>query len=152
MAGLVAPPNMGIYNASKHAVVALTETLYQDLALVTDQVGASLLCPFFVPTGISDSARNRPQDAAQERPTTSQLIGQAMMGKAVGASKVTAADVARKVFDAVSTGQFYIFSHPQALGSVQSRMEDVLQSRNPSDPFAARPELGEQLRAALRAA
>ena len=151
MAGLVAPPNMGIYNASKHAVVALTETLYQDLALVTDQVGASLLCPFFVPTGINDSARNRPQDVAQARPTTSQLMGQAMMGKAVSASKVTAADVARKVFDAVATGQFYIYSHPKALGSVQSRMEDVLQSRNPSDPFAAKPELGEQLRAALRA-
>lgn len=151
MAGLVAPPNMGIYNVSKHAVVALTETLYQDLALVTDQVGASLLCPFFVPTGIHDSARNRPQDGARDRPTTSQLVGQAMLGKAVSASRVTAQEVAHQVFDAVARGQFYIFSHPQALGSVQSRMQDVLQSRNPSDPFAARPELGEQLRAALRA-
>ncbi|MGV2589890.1 UNVERIFIED_CONTAM: SDR family NAD(P)-dependent oxidoreductase, partial [Salmonella enterica] len=46
MAGLLTPPNMGIYNVSKHAVVSLTETLYQDLALVTDQVGASVLCPY----------------------------------------------------------------------------------------------------------
>ena len=43
MAGLLTPPNMGIYNAAKAAVVSLTETLYQDLGLVTDQVGASLL-------------------------------------------------------------------------------------------------------------
>ena len=51
---------MGVYNVSKHAVVSLSETLYQDLRLVTDQIGASVLCPFFVPTGISASERNRP--------------------------------------------------------------------------------------------
>jgi NAD(P)-dependent dehydrogenase (short-subunit alcohol dehydrogenase family) len=62
MAGLVNAPNMGVYNVSKHAVVALSETLYQDLALVTDQIGASVLCPFFVPTGISQSHRNRPAE------------------------------------------------------------------------------------------
>ena len=45
MAGLLAAPNMGVYNVSKHAVVALSETLYQDLQLVSDQVGASVLCP-----------------------------------------------------------------------------------------------------------
>ncbi|MEY4303315.1 MAG: putative oxidoreductase SadH, partial [Pseudomonadota bacterium] len=53
MAGLLTAPNMGVYNVSKHAVVALTETLYQDLKLVSDQVSASVLCPYFVPTGIS---------------------------------------------------------------------------------------------------
>ncbi|MGI9218637.1 MAG: SDR family NAD(P)-dependent oxidoreductase, partial [Hydrogenophaga sp.] len=46
MAGLLTPPNMGIYNVSKHAVVSLSETLYQDLKLVTDQVSASVLCPY----------------------------------------------------------------------------------------------------------
>jgi NAD(P)-dependent dehydrogenase (short-subunit alcohol dehydrogenase family) len=69
MAGLLTPPNMGIYNVSKHAVVSLTETLYQDLSLVTDQVGASVLCPYFVPTGISQSHRNRPADLAGRKPT-----------------------------------------------------------------------------------
>jgi NAD(P)-dependent dehydrogenase (short-subunit alcohol dehydrogenase family) len=85
MAGLVNAPNMGIYNVSKHAVVSLSETLYQDLALVTDQISASVLCPFFVPTGISQSHRNRPtdEDEASSKPTRSQLIGQAMSDKAV---------------------------------------------------------------------
>ena len=150
MAGLLNAPNMGIYNVSKHAVVSLSETLYQDLRLVTDQVRASVLCPYFVPTGISQSHRNRPQDMAIDRPTKSQLIGQAMSDKAVSSGKVTAAEVAQKVFDAAAQGQFYIYSHPKALASVQTRLEDVVMGRNPSDPFEARPELGAQLRAALR--
>ena len=152
MAGLLTPPNMGIYNVSKHAVVSLTETLYQDLHLVSDQISASVLCPYFVPTGISQSHRNRPADKPADKPTASQLIGQAQSDKAVGSGKVSAADVAQKVFDAVASDQFYIYSHPQALGNVQSRMEAIVQGINPPNPFAARPEVGEGLRKALREA
>ena len=151
MAGLLTPPNMGIYNVSKHAVVSLTETLYQDLHLVSDQVSASVLCPYFVATGISHSERNRPTTLAADKPTASQLIGQAQTDKAVGSGKVSAADVAQKVFDAVASDQFYIYSHPHALGNVQSRMEAIVQGINPPDPFAARPDVGEKLRAALKA-
>ena len=150
MAGLLTPPNMGIYNVSKHAVVSLTETLYQDLRLVTDQIGASVLCPYFVPTGIHRSERNRPGDLAAEKPTRSQLIGQAMSDKAVSSGKVTAAEVAQKVFDAIAADQFYVFSHPKALGNVRSRMEAIVDIRNPPDPFLERPEVGEQLRTAMR--
>ena len=149
MAGLLNPPNMGIYNASKHAVVSMSETLYQDLALVTDQVSASVLCPYFVSTGIGQSGRNRPGGEAGP-PTRSQRIGQAMIDKAVGAGKVTAPQVAQKVFDAVAEGRFYIYSHPEAIGAVQTRLEDVLQARNPTDPFAHKPALGASLRKALR--
>ena len=152
MAGLLNAPNMGIYNVSKHAVVSLTESLYQDLSLVTDQISASVLCPYFVPTGISQSHRNRPADMPAEKPTQSQLIGQAMSDKAVSSGKVTAAEVAQKVFDAIQAGQFYIYSHPKALGNVQQRMEAIVMGSNPPDPFAARPEVGQQLRQALRAA
>ena len=150
MAGLLNAPNMGIYNVSKHAVVSMSETLYQDLALVTDQISASVLCPFFVPTGISESHRNRPEGTHASRPTRSQLISQAMSDKAVSSGKVSAAEVAQKVFDAVATNQFYIYSHPKSIGSVQVRMEDILLSRNPTDPFAHKPELGVDLRKALR--
>jgi NAD(P)-dependent dehydrogenase (short-subunit alcohol dehydrogenase family) len=153
MAGLVNPPNMGVYNVSKHAVVSISETLYQDLSLVTDQVRAHVLCPFFVATGISQSSRNRPKELANPttKPTRSQLIAQAMTDKAVGSGKVTAAMVAQFVIDAVRDDRFYIYSHPKALGSVQTRMEDVLQRRNPTDPLKDVPEMGAQLRAALRA-
>jgi NAD(P)-dependent dehydrogenase (short-subunit alcohol dehydrogenase family) len=151
MAGLLNAPNMGIYNASKHAVVSMSETLYQDLALVTDQISASVLCPFFVSTGISQSHRNRPADSVPDQLTKSQLIGQAMSDKAVGSGKVSAADVAQKVFDAIAANQFYIYSHPKAIGSVQVRLEDIMLGRNPTDPFSHKPELGVELKRALRA-
>jgi NAD(P)-dependent dehydrogenase (short-subunit alcohol dehydrogenase family) len=152
MAGLLNAPNMGVYNVSKHAVVSLSETLYQDLSLVTDQISASVLCPFFVSTGISQSHRNRPTDLRGSKPTQSQLVGQAMSVKAVSSGKVSAADVAQLVFDAVAANQFYIYSHPKAIKSVQTRLEDIVQTRNPTDPFDGKPELGQQLKDALRAA
>ena len=150
MAGLLNPPNMGVYNVSKHAVVALSETLYQDLSLVTDQIGASVLCPFFVATGIGQSHRNRPAELDGGQATKSQLIQQAMTGKAVSSGKVSAADVAQLVFDAIQANQFYIYSHPKSIQSVQTRLEDIVQARNPTDPFADKPEIGQQLRTALR--
>jgi len=151
MAGMLNPPNMGVYNVSKHAVVSLSETLYQDLSLVTDQVHASVLCPFFVPTGISQSHRNRPAELAAAKPTKSQLISQAQSDKAVSSGKLTAADVAAMVFDAIDHNRFYIFSHPQALAGVQTRLEDVMLLRNPTDAFVDKPEIGAALRAKLRA-
>ena len=151
MAGLLNPPNMGVYNVSKHAVVSLSETLYQDLSLVTDQISASVLCPFFVATGIGRSHRNRPTGLDAEKPTKSQLIQQAMTGKAVDSGKVSAADVAQLVFDAMASRQFYIYSHPKAIKSVQTRLEDIVQARNPTDPFADKPQIGQQLKDALRA-
>ncbi len=152
MAGLLNAPNMGVYNVSKHAVVAMSETLYQDLALVSTQVHAHVLCPFFVPTGIHQSERNRPAEFADAslKPTRSQLIAQAMSDKAVTSGKVTAAEVAQFVFDAMDANRFYIYSHPKALASVQVRLDDVVQGRNPTDPFAAKPEIGQALRARLR--
>jgi NAD(P)-dependent dehydrogenase (short-subunit alcohol dehydrogenase family) len=152
MAGLLNPPNMGVYNVSKHAVVSRTETLYQDLSLVTDQISASVLCPFFVPTGIHQSQRNRPGalSANGVAPTKSQRIAQAMTAKAVESGKVSAAQVAGLVFDAMRKKRFYIYSHPKALASVQTRLEDIMLARNPTDPFVDKPQIGAELRAALR--
>jgi NAD(P)-dependent dehydrogenase (short-subunit alcohol dehydrogenase family) len=150
MAGMVNAPNMGVYNVSKHAVVSLSETLYQDLALVTEQIRCSVLCPFFVPTGISQSHRNRPGELAADKPTKSQLVSQAMSDKAVSSGKVTAAEVAAMVFDAMDREQFYVFSHPKVLSGVQTRMEDIVQLRNPTSPFKDKPELGEQIKHLLK--
>jgi NAD(P)-dependent dehydrogenase (short-subunit alcohol dehydrogenase family) len=152
MAGLLTAPNMGIYNVSKHAVVALTETLYQDLTLMDAPIGASVLCPYFVPTGISNSHRNAPSKIAAEGQTASQRAAALISSKAVSSGKVTAQDVAERTFHAIRDNQFYIYSHPQALGNVQTRMEDIVTMRNPSDPFKARPDLRERLRDAIHQA
>ena len=150
MAGLLNAPTMGVYNVSKHAVVSLSETLYHDLDLVQAPIGASVLCPYFVPTGISQSHRNRPADVRMTAgPTASQLAAQAMTVKAVESGKVSAADVARLTFEAIAGGQFYIYSHPGALGHVESRMDDIVHARNPADPYAATPHIREKLRAKM---
>ncbi|MDO8653016.1 MAG: SDR family oxidoreductase [Undibacterium sp.] len=151
MAGLLNAPTMGVYNVSKHAVVSLTETLYQDLALAEAPIGASVLCPYFVPTGISQSQRNRPDDVASGVATASQKASQAMSDKAVSSGKVTAQEVAEKTFDAIRDAQFYIFSHPAALGNVQERMEDIITQRNPGDPYKAAPHIRDMLRAKMKA-
>lgn len=150
MAGLVNAPNMGVYNVSKHAVVALSETLYQDLKVIEAPIGASVLCPYFVPTGIHASERNRPAELSNAQRTSSQIVAQEFAERAVRSGKVTAAEVAERTFEAVAEGRFYVVSHPKALGGVLERAEDIAGLANPRDPFAARPEVGAALRAALR--
>jgi NAD(P)-dependent dehydrogenase (short-subunit alcohol dehydrogenase family) len=141
VAGLVCPPNMGVYNVSKHAVVALTETLQHDLHLAGAKIGVSLLCPAFVPTGIAESHRNRPAELRGEPPTASQRAAHVALTKAVESGKLTAQQVAQITFDAIKAERFYVLTHPQILPTVQLRFDDILQQRAPSDPFAARPDL-----------
>ena len=151
MAGLLNPPNMGVYNVSKHAVVALSETLYQDLRLVTEQIGALGAVPVLRADRHHRSQRNRPAELRDaDKPTKSQLIGTGdeRQGRRVS-GKVSAADVAQFVFDAIGEKRFYIYSHPKALASVQTRLEDIMQARNPTDPFAAQAR--DRRRAARRA-
>lgn len=151
MAGLLNAPAQGVYNLSKHAVVSLSETLYHDLALVGDQVHCSVLCPYFVPTGISQSARNRPDELSDATaPTRSQLAALEQNRKATGAGRVSAEQIARLTFEAIGRRDFYIYSHPHAMGAVRARLDAIVEQRNPPDPFADHPELRRQLVESLR--
>ncbi|HOU66823.1 MAG TPA: SDR family NAD(P)-dependent oxidoreductase, partial [Thermomonas sp.] len=149
MAGLIDPPLMGPYNVAKHAVVSLSETLHQDLSLVTDQIGCSVLCPSWVATGIAKSHRNRPHDD----PTRSRAaaLGASMVEKAIASAKVTADDVARLTFDAIAHDRFWVLPHPQAVEGVRERADALLSGGAPADPYAAIPQVRQQLVAALRA-
>ena len=150
MAGLLNAPAMGVYNVSKHAVVSLTETLYHDLQLVGAPIGTSVLCPYFVPTGISHSHRNRPEELkGEDGATNSQIAAQALTAKAVESGKVSAADVSRMTFEAIAEKRFWIFSHPHALGGVAESLNAILEQRNPPDPYAATPHIRETLRSKL---
>jgi NAD(P)-dependent dehydrogenase (short-subunit alcohol dehydrogenase family) len=151
MAGLLCPPAMGVYNVSKHAVVALSETLHHDLKLVDAPIKASVLCPYFVPTGIAHSERNRPDElASHERTTASQAASQMLTEKAVESGKLTAADVARMTFDGVREGRFYIYSHPQTLGAAKERFDAIVQGNAPADAYAATPQVTEMLKAGIK--
>lgn len=151
VAGLQNAPTMGIYNVSKHAVVSVTETLYQDLQLIEAPIGTSLLCPYFVPTGIHQSERNRPAEMQNDAPpTTSQRAAQAFSEKAVVSGKISAAQVAQLTFDAIREDQFYIYSDLEPLASVRKRMEDLVQQRNPYDPYEEVPHIKQLLRSKLK--
>lgn len=146
MAGLLNAPTLGTYNLSKQAVVSLSETLHHDLALVCEQVHCSVLCPYFVPTGISQSALHRPKELANaDAPTRSQAAAQAQNQKATGAAKVSAGQIAQLTFDAIGQRRFYIYSHPHAMGSVRERFDAIVEQRNPPDPYAGKPELRARL-------
>ncbi len=145
VAGLLAPQAMGVYNVSKHGVVALSETLYQDLRLVGADIGVTLLCPAFVPTGIAQSQRNRPAELLDaDTPTTSMLAAQEASMKAVSSGRISAAEVARMTFDAIREQRFYVITHSKILDSVQLRLQDVIAQRNPSDPYTYKPEVAQR--------
>jgi NAD(P)-dependent dehydrogenase (short-subunit alcohol dehydrogenase family) len=142
VAGLLSPPAMGIYNASKHAVVSLTETLYHDLQVAGGEVGCSLLCPAFVPTGIAHAERSRPDALRNDTaPTRSQLAAGKQLHRAVQSGKLSAADVAGLTFEAVKTRRFYIVTHPAIMETVRLRHDDIEQQRNPTDPMSLKPEV-----------
>ena len=137
VAGLLSVPNMGIYCVSKHAVVTLSECLHHDLAQRHAKIGVSVLCPAYVPTGIIDSERNRP--ALLRNPprtkTAEELAREEQTRHAVLSGRVSAEQVADRVFEAVRDGRFYILTHAKIKGAIQARMEDILEGRAPRDPL-----------------
>jgi short-subunit dehydrogenase len=142
VAGLLSVPNMGAYCVSKHAVVTLTECLYHDLAQREAKVGVSVLCPAYVPTGIIDSERNRPAQLrnAQRARTPEEQEREEQMRKAVLSGRLSAEDVAERVLDAVRENRFYILPHPKIKSAIQTRMEDILLERAPTD--TSKPKRG----------
>jgi NAD(P)-dependent dehydrogenase (short-subunit alcohol dehydrogenase family) len=140
VSGLICAPGLGMYNVSKHAVVALSESLHHDLARTTTKVKCSVLCPAYVPTGIADSERNRPAELTDpgRAKTDADLAREEGLRTAVQRGKLSAAQVADAVFDAVREERFYVLTHPKILGAVQARMEDILAGANPRDPMNLR--------------
>jgi NAD(P)-dependent dehydrogenase (short-subunit alcohol dehydrogenase family) len=136
VAGLIAPPGMGMYNVSKHAVVALTETLHHDLAARGARVKCSVVCPAYFPSGIAESERARPANLREARAKTAEDLARAAgMRKAVASGRLSAADIAARVFEAVRDERFYVLTHPRILPAVEARMRDILEGRNPGSPL-----------------
>lgn len=141
-AGLLTGPGMSPYYATKHGVVALSESLHFDLQLVGGSVGVSVLCPEWVRTQIHESERNRPADVG-EMPGMPGLDGDADsavgdgQGDGGGApalrdfitglvdSGLDPADVAGMVVDAIRTGRFWITTHPTTVPSAQRRWDAI---------------------------
>jgi NAD(P)-dependent dehydrogenase (short-subunit alcohol dehydrogenase family) len=128
--------NMGsIYTMTKHAVVALTESLYHQLRMREAKIGVTLLCPGPVDTRIVDSDRNRPPHLrsdytdASRNPAYRRIKEDARPRLANGLSPQA---VAEAVVDAVRQDRFYVITHPHYKKDIERRMIDLLSDRNPT--------------------
>ncbi|MCU1467394.1 MAG: short-chain alcohol dehydrogenase [Actinomycetia bacterium] len=133
VAGLVAAPFMGPYNASKHAVVAISETLHHELAMVAPQVKVSVLCPGWVNTKIAESGRNRPEhlqedDAVADGEGAELLRGLIEKG-------MPPEEVAGKVRDAMRDERFWVLTHDDEgdfwVDGVNARLRSLEARTNP---------------------
>ena len=132
IAGMLSGPGMSVYDVTKHGVVTLSESLYHELRLLGSTIGVSVICPAWVNTRIIDSERNRPAELAS---TAQALPGREdieKMARSLLASGLPPARVASLVVDAVRAGRFYVLPHPEWKAYVRTRMEDILEDRNPS--------------------
>ena len=128
MAGHLAFSGMGPYNASKYAVVGISESLYHELA--GSPIGVSVLCPGWVNTRIGESSRNRPA-GVPERVARPEDLARSEYVASVLAAGLPPSAIANLVHDAVVNETFWIFSHPEMLHGVRQRADDILAGRNP---------------------
>jgi NAD(P)-dependent dehydrogenase (short-subunit alcohol dehydrogenase family) len=134
IAGLSSTPGLGPYTATKHAVVAISETLFKDLRAAGAAIGVSVLCPGFVQTGIARSDRNRPDWAPEHDPESA--AERTSFIQAMVDAGIEPQAVADRVVDAVHDGTFYILTHPELTPAIALRHQDILEGRQPSHgPF-----------------
>lgn len=125
-------PGGSVYGASKHAVVSVSETLFTQLRGAGAKIGVSVLCPGHVPTRITSSIRNRPEELWDEgeRPSAEDLAQRDAMWAERGLNSLSPAEVATRVLEAIKREDFYILPHESDLG-VKRRFESILSRRGP---------------------
>lgn len=132
MAGLGSAPMMGPYNISKYGVVALSETMLQEMLMMKTSVGISVLCPAWVQTGIADSRRNLPSDVRSDDDPIREPPAEATAISRMIDNGLPTAHVAEVVHDAVVDNQFWILTHPETKPGVTARAEQIVSGTNPA--------------------
>jgi len=133
LAGLL--PGGGTYGVSKHGVVALTETLCNDLRVRNAKLGASVLCPGMVSTNIIDAERNRPVELKHERGALSEEMRAEelrAMGRAALAAGKAPSEIAEIVFRAIEENNVYILPHPAWDDFLKRRFDAILTRKGPA--------------------
>ena len=136
-AGLITGAGSATYAVTKHAVVALSESLYLSLRQRKSLVNLSVVCPGLVRTNIINAERNRPANLQNEpvAMTPERQAGLAAFQTALDAS-MSPARVADIVFEAIGNEQFYVLTHPEWVEVVRMRTDNLLRMENPQDPTA----------------
>ncbi|PYT13480.1 MAG: hypothetical protein DMG59_20325 [Acidobacteria bacterium] len=136
-AGLIAGGFSAPYTVTKHAVVALSESLYLTLQQRNSLVKVSVLCPGLVRTNIANAERNRPPELRNEPVTmTPEMQAGLAAFKAAMEASMPPFQVADVVFDAIRKEQFYILPHPEWTEVIQLRTDKLLRMENPQSPAA----------------
>ncbi len=133
MAGLVALPGAAAYNATKTAVVAITEGLFLELKSTGSPVGVSVLCPGFVKTNLLTGQKWQDRLGTEPPMTTSpmgQIIEQ-MLTDGVE-NGVDPDGIAAQVVDAIVTERFWILTHPEMRQAPVERMQRAAAQENPA--------------------
>jgi NAD(P)-dependent dehydrogenase (short-subunit alcohol dehydrogenase family) len=136
VAGLISYAPEAPYHLTKHAVVALSEKLYYDLAQRGARVQVSVLCPGLVNTRIMDAARNRPRELQDDPPATAltpEVVAAVKAYRQAIEAGMSPDEVADRVFQAIRDGQFYILTHPEFTPLIEARMAALLHGQNPVD-------------------
>jgi short-subunit dehydrogenase len=130
MAGLI--PGSGIYGVTKHAVVALSESLSNELMMRGSKLRCSVLCPGWVNTRIIESERNRPEAPREDPgPEAAQFAAMRKIVEQLIASGLDPNVVGDIVVDAIRNDRFYVLTHPTWKNMIEARMENILQGRDP---------------------
>jgi NAD(P)-dependent dehydrogenase (short-subunit alcohol dehydrogenase family) len=136
--GLLSGPWMGPYHATKHAVVALSESLHHELAAIGSPVRVSVLCPGMVRTKIHEATRNWP-DRYGPLPVVQDSPQVAQWRKAASSRVVAGQDpaiIAAAVRDAIVGERFWILTHPEFGGAIIANYTDAVEGREPRSQAA----------------
>lgn len=136
VAGLISYAPDAPYHLTKHAIVALSEKLYYDLAWRGASVQVSVLCPGMVNTRIMDGERNRPpelRDAPSPDTVSPEMAAAIEQQRQAIEAGMSPEVVAERVFQAIVDGQFYILTHPELTPLIEARMAALVRGQNPVD-------------------
>jgi NAD(P)-dependent dehydrogenase (short-subunit alcohol dehydrogenase family) len=123
----------GIYGVTKQGVVALSESIYNDLRMADAKIGVSVLCPGWVNTNIADADRNRPEELSRTNPLSPEAESAGLdMVRQLLKSGLDPADVAGQVFKAIRDDQLYIITHPDMDFLFKDRFDNIVNRRNPT--------------------
>ena len=133
MAGLTTAQFMSVYDVTKHGVVALSDSMFKEFAVTGAPIGVSVVCPGLIDTNIMRSARNRPEELAEEGKAgpMAQAFGQSLSDRLAGGYPPS--EVAEQVVAGIREGRFYIVpAQPEVKENIGVRAQDLLELRNPT--------------------
>jgi NAD(P)-dependent dehydrogenase (short-subunit alcohol dehydrogenase family) len=131
VAGFVAAPFTGPYNVSKVAAFSMTESLAHDLASVEALIGASVLCPSAIRTGIAHTDRVRPGGPTAEGDDAA-FVRESLFGMTEAGIDPT--EVPPIVLDGIQAGDFLIATKPSYRNQIQTRLDALLERQLPPTP------------------